>query len=81
MTNAAGTAVTGTPHDVIGIGAISTAVTLTNSAVFTSATSYVCYATDTSAAIGVTFTYASGTSFTPHNADTGDVVQYVCIGS
>jgi hypothetical protein len=81
MTNAAGVAVSGTPHDVVGIGAIGTAVTLTSTAVFTSATTYVCYGTDTTAAVAVLFTYASGTSFTPHNANNLDVVQYVCIGS
>jgi hypothetical protein len=29
----------------------------------------------------VTFTYASGTSFTPHALATGDTVSYVCVGS
>jgi hypothetical protein len=67
---------------VFGTGTIGTAVTLTGNAVFAGgAGNYVCYGSDTTAALAVIFTYASGSSFTPTSGGTGHAVSFICIGS
>jgi hypothetical protein len=72
---------TGT-HAVSGVGNAGTAVTLTGSAAFTSATTYACYGSDNaSTAVNVVFTYATGTAFTPNDSSPGDAVRYMCIGN
>jgi hypothetical protein len=68
-------------HEVSGTGLSQTAVPLTNGAVFSSGTSYVCYGSDTTTNTPLFFTYTSGTSFTPTNGATGDTVRFVCIGN
>lgn len=81
LTGLTGTAVAGA-HEVIGTGSAGTAVALTNSATFTSATTYVCYGSDTAnSGLNVEFAYTSGTSFTPNSTGAGDAVRFICIGS
>lgn len=83
VTGTTGTATAGV-HEVIGTGNGGTDVTLTNSAVFATAASYTCYGSDTvtlNAGNAVTFSYTSGTVFTPHTPTTGDAVKFVCIGT
>ncbi|MGA8522870.1 MAG: hypothetical protein WB807_07440, partial [Candidatus Dormiibacterota bacterium] len=75
-----GTAITG-EHTVFGAGFSGTQITLTGSAVFSSLTSYVCYASDISNPTAVIVTYQSASMFTPTNAGAGDTVRFVCIGS
>jgi hypothetical protein len=82
LTGITGTAVTGTAHEVLANGTSGTAVTLSGGAVFISATSYVCFGSDTTApGTAVVFTYTSGTAFTPAAPVAGDAVRVICIGS
>lgn len=75
-----GTATVGV-HEVSGVTTQGTPVVLTNGAVFSLATSYVCYGSDTSSATPVFFTYTSATSFTPTNGSVSDTIRFVCIGN
>lgn len=82
---AAGVAV-GTAHVTQGTTTTTTntaTVTFTNGAVFTSATSYVCAAVDTSSTNGVQVTQNSGSSvtFTSQGAPANHVVNYHCTGN
>jgi hypothetical protein len=79
-TTIAGVTIAG-EHTVFGAGLMGAQVTLTGSAVFSSATSYVCYASDISNATSIIVTYQSATMFTPTNGGAGDTVRFVCIGS
>jgi hypothetical protein len=68
---------------VSGTGTTGTAVKLTGSAQFSSATSYTCFGSDiTSSANPLTFAYASGSQFavTATNGPTGQSVRFVCEG-
>lgn len=80
--NAAGTQQTGVHlvKDTCTLGT-SCAITLAGSAVFTSGTSYDCWARDaTTAANAVTVTRTSGTALAFTGTGT-DVINYVCIGN
>jgi len=84
MYNTSGT-LQSTVHAVTGTGSPTTAVPLSGSASFTSASTYVCYGSDTTApGANLQFTYTSGTSFTPTATGGGwlatDSVKFVCIG-
>jgi collagen type VII alpha len=81
FTGITGTAIAG-EHEVIGTGVGGTAVTLSGSAAFTGAASYVCYGSDTTVTgASIVFAYASGTAFTPTASTPGDAVRFICIGS
>jgi hypothetical protein len=56
-------------------------VVLAGSAVYGSATSYVCYGSDNANHDSVVFNYADGSHFTPVTVDPGDSVRFTCIGN
>jgi hypothetical protein len=69
-------------HDVIGAGTVGGVVTLSGSGAFGSATSYVCFGTNTTTVgADVEFLYSSATSFTIEGTGSGNAVSFVCIGS
>jgi hypothetical protein len=73
----------GNGHGVQGTATLSggtATITLTNGAVFTSSSSYVCIAVDTAGSNAVQVTQASGTSFTIAGTGT-HTVQYRCTGN
>jgi hypothetical protein len=81
--SASGTPVTGW-HIVTGTGSTGTAVTLSGSAQFSSATSYTCFASDTDASANpIVFSYASGSQFTAAatNGPGGQAFRFVCQGN
>jgi hypothetical protein len=80
--SAAGTQTTNTVHFVQGSTALAAGaatVTLSGSAVFTNASSFSCWGTDTTAAAAVKATPTSGTQFTLAGTAT-DTVAYTCLG-
>jgi hypothetical protein len=86
--NAGGTLVSN-QHAVFGTGvqdqagSPSLTVTLTGSAVFTSAGTYTCQAKDTAAATTPAITYNTGTSFKlayGNGSNKGDTMSYWCFG-
>jgi hypothetical protein len=66
---------------IASVGTAGTTVTLTGSAVFTSATSYVCTATNRDSSVAVRVNQVSGTQITLYVATATDNVNYVCIGN
>jgi hypothetical protein len=70
-------------HAVEGTGTTGNAVDLGSLAQFTSAASYTCYGSDNAHATAeVTFTYTSGSSFTPTSpAGLTDGVRFICLGN
>lgn len=58
----------------------SCSVTLTGAAVFTSSSSYMCSATDKTAAAAVQFNPSSGSAFALTGTGT-DVLSYICVGN
>jgi hypothetical protein len=81
--SAAGTQIVNSVHLVFGTVALSggaATVTLSGAAVFTNSSSYVCNASDTSAAAAVRATPTSGTQFTLGGSGS-DNVSYSCIGN
>jgi hypothetical protein len=64
----------------MGSGGTAT-ITLAGAAVFSSATSYSVYVTDNVVKRTLNVVQTSGTSFSIAGGGTGDVVQFLCIGS
>jgi hypothetical protein len=84
--NAAGQQQTGaTEHTVIDTATLGTGgtatVTLSGSAAFTGAGTYVVDAVDAAAKKPVTVVQNSGSSFTISGGKQGDVVSFICIGT
>lgn len=81
--NANGTVQTATPHivqDTATLAAGTVTVTLTGSAVFTSATSYTCTADDDTSIAATKVLQNSGSSITIQGTGT-DVVRFICVGN
>jgi hypothetical protein len=74
------------PHIVRGTATISgtsVGVTLTGSAVFANATSYVCTANDQTTTKTIVVEQSSGTAFTltTGGGGNGDTVGFICVGN
>jgi hypothetical protein len=70
-------------HMTVGAATLASGaatVTFSGSGAFTSATSYICMATDTSAAAAVKANPVSGTSLSLAGTGT-DVIAYQCVGN
>jgi hypothetical protein len=84
VTGTTGTTITGV-HEVIGTTTAGAAVALSGvNGVFTSAASYTCYGSDTTALDSgdtITFAYTSGTAFTANTSTPLDAIKFVCIGN